>query len=204
MLCDIVSRKNNKFAILQIFLKGVLTNDLSCLKFHELQGKCLCYGQIHEIVCLNEPILCTHIRLYVANNVFEGRFRLYFTKKPFSIFWVPEREFFVKHVPRIRFKMVPHHLKKYIRSHFKYNSPTGSIQELSSQLSEKRQVWADLVGTLPNLNYKYFVICSRFFFKIIFRYTTCELIRDTVIVLQDSLLANTPHARRFDRVLNQA
>ena len=74
MLCDLVSRKNNKLAILQIFLKSVLTNDLSCSKFHELHGKCLCYGQIHGIVCLNEPILCTRIRLYVANNVAEESF----------------------------------------------------------------------------------------------------------------------------------
>ena len=94
MSCDVVSRKNNKLAILQIFLKSVLTNDLSCSKFHELQGKCLCYGQIHGIVCLNEPILCTHIRLYVANNVVEESFQLYSTKKSFSIFWLPEREFF--------------------------------------------------------------------------------------------------------------
>ena len=114
MLCDLVSRKNNKLAILQVFLKSVLTNDLSCSKFHELQGKCLCYGQIHGIVCLNEPILCTHIRLYVANNVSEGRFQLYFMKKSFSIFWVPEREFFVKHVPRIHFKMVPHYFSKIL------------------------------------------------------------------------------------------
>ena len=114
MLCDLVSRKNNKPTILQIFSKSVLTNDLSCSKFHKLQGKCLCYGHIHGIVCLNEPILYTHIRLYVANNVSEGRFQLYFTKKPFSIFWVPEREFFVKHVPRICFKMVPHHFCKIL------------------------------------------------------------------------------------------
>ena len=152
MLCDLVSRKDNKLAILRVFLKSVLTNDLSCSKFRELQGKCLCYGQIHGIVCLNESILCTQIRLYVANNFSEESFQLYSTEKSFSIFWVPEREFFVKHVPRIRFKMVPHYFSKNIRSHFKYNSPTGWIQELSRQLSEKRQVYVDLVGTLPNLN----------------------------------------------------
>jgi hypothetical protein len=50
----------------------------------------------------------------VANNVAEESFQLYFTKKPFSIFSVPEREFFVKHVPRIRFKMVPHHFSKIL------------------------------------------------------------------------------------------
>ena len=81
MLCDLVSRKNNKLAILQIFIKSVLTTDLSCAKFHELQGKCLCYGHIHGIVCLNEPILCTHIRFLMTNNVAEENFQLYCQKK---------------------------------------------------------------------------------------------------------------------------
>ena len=86
MLCDLVSRKVNKLAILQIFLKSVLTNDLSCAKFHELHGKCLCYGHTHGIVCYNVPIFCTHIRLGMGNNVVEEIFELYCKKKSFSIF----------------------------------------------------------------------------------------------------------------------
>ena len=86
MLCDLVSRKANKLAILEIFLKSVLTNDLSCAKFHELQGKCLCYGHTHAIVCYNVPIFCTHIRLGMGNNVVEEIFELYCKKKSFSIF----------------------------------------------------------------------------------------------------------------------
>ena len=114
MLCDLVSRKNNKLAILQIFLKSVLMNDLSCSKFHELHGKCLCYGHIHGIVCLNEPILCTHIRLYMANNVAEESFQFYSTKKSFSIFSVSKSWTFVKHLLIIRFKMVPYHFCKIL------------------------------------------------------------------------------------------
>ena len=74
MLCDLLSMKVNKLAILQIFLKSVLTNDLSSLKFHEVQGKCLCYGNIHGIDCDNMPILCTLIRLGMGNNVAEETF----------------------------------------------------------------------------------------------------------------------------------
>ena len=74
MLCDLVSRIINKLAILQVFLKSVLTNDLSYAEFHELQGKCLCYGHIHGIVYLNEPILCTRIRFGMTNNVVEEFF----------------------------------------------------------------------------------------------------------------------------------
>ena len=114
MLCDLVSRKNNKLTILQLFLKSLLTNDLSCSKFHELHGKCLCYGHIHGIVCLNEPILCTHIRLYVANNVTEESFQLYSTKKSFFIFSVSKGWIFVNHLLILRFKMVPHHFYKIL------------------------------------------------------------------------------------------
>ena len=114
MLCDLVSRKNNKLTILQVFLKSVLTNDLSCSKFHEFHGNCLCYGQIHGIVCLNEPILCTHIRLYVANNVAEESFQLCSTKKSFSIFSVSKSWIFVKHLLIICFKMVPHDFCKIL------------------------------------------------------------------------------------------
>ena len=109
MLCDLVSRKNNKLTILQIFFKSVLTNDLSCSAFHELHDKCLCYGHIHRIVRLNEPILCTHIRLYVANNVTEESFQLYSMKKSFSIFSMSKSWTFVKHLLVICFKMVTHH-----------------------------------------------------------------------------------------------
>ena len=94
MLCDLVSRKNNKLAILQIFLKSVLKRSYHIQGFMAFKPNDQCYGNIHGIVCLTEPISCTHIRLYVANNVAEESFQLYSTKKSFSIFWVPERELF--------------------------------------------------------------------------------------------------------------
>ena len=114
MLRDLVSRKNNKLTVLQIFFKSVLTNDLSCSTFHELHDECLCYGHIHGIVYLNEPILCTHILLYVANNVAEEGFQLYIMKKSFSIFSVSKSWTFVKHLLIICFKMVPHHFCKIL------------------------------------------------------------------------------------------
>ena len=114
MLCDLVSRIIKKLAILQIFFKSVLTNDLSCAKFHELQGKCLCYGHIHGIVCDNVPIFYKHIRLGMGNNVVEEIFELYGIKKSFSIFRVSKRGIFMKHLPRVCFKMVPHHFCKIL------------------------------------------------------------------------------------------
>ena len=114
MLCDLVSRKINKLAILQIFLKSVLKRSYHIQGFTAFKPNDQCYGHIHGIVYLTEPILCTHIRLYVANNVAEESFQLYSTKKSFSIFSVSKGQNFVKHVPRIRFKMVPHHFCKIL------------------------------------------------------------------------------------------
>jgi len=114
MLCDLVSRKINKLAILQIFLKSVLKRSYHIQGFMAIKPNDQCYGNIHGIVCLNEPILCIHIRIYMANNVAEESFQLYRTKKSFSIFSVSKRQIFVKHVPRIRLKMVPHHFCKIL------------------------------------------------------------------------------------------
>ena len=114
ILCDLVSIKNNKLTILQIFLKSVLKWSYHIQGFMAFKPNDQCYGHIHGIVCLNEPILCTHIHLYVANNVGEESFQLYSTTKSFSIFSVSKRQIFVKHVPRIRFKMVPHHFCKIL------------------------------------------------------------------------------------------
>ena len=86
MLCDLVSRKNNKLTILQLFLKSILTNDISCQKFNELQGKCPCYDHIHDIACDNVLILYTHIRLGMGNNVAKEMFEVYCKKESFSIF----------------------------------------------------------------------------------------------------------------------
>ena len=97
MLCDLVSRKINKLAILQIFLKSVLKRSYHIQGFMAFKPNDQCYGHIHGIISLNEPILCTHIRLYVAKNVAEESFQLYSMKKSFSIFSVSKSWIFVKH-----------------------------------------------------------------------------------------------------------
>ena len=109
MLCDLVSIKNIKLAILQLFLKSVFKQSYHIQGFMAFKPNDQCYGHIHGIVCLNEHILCTHIRLYVANNVAEESFQLYSTKKSFSLFSVSKSWIFVKHLLIISFKMVPHY-----------------------------------------------------------------------------------------------
>ena len=139
MLCDLVSRKINKLTILQIFSKSVLKRSYHIQGFMAFKPNDQCYGNIHGIVCLTEPILCTHIRLYVANNVAEESFQLYSTKKSFSIFSVSKRQIFVKHVPRIRLKMVPHHFYKILYHIFStIHQPVASKSFLaSSQKKDK-------------------------------------------------------------------
>ena len=39
IICDQVTRKNNKLVIRQLFLKSVLRNELSCVKIHGFQAK---------------------------------------------------------------------------------------------------------------------------------------------------------------------
>ena len=101
--------KNNKLGILRIFKKNVLKKSYHVRNFMSFKANDQCYGHIHDIVCLNEPILCTHVHLGMAHNVAHESFQLYFTKSAFSIFRVPKRELFVKHLPRICRKMVPPH-----------------------------------------------------------------------------------------------
>ena len=66
------------------------------------------------IVCLNEPKFCTHVRLDMTNNVVPGSFQLYYTKKSFSIFRMPQKFGFVKHLPIICCKTIKIYFVKKI------------------------------------------------------------------------------------------
>ena len=70
------------------------------------------YGHIDGIVCSNDLILCTRVHIGMANNVAQGSFHFGWTKKPFSIFRVPERRFFVKELPNNCRKIGPNHFSK--------------------------------------------------------------------------------------------
>ena len=127
--------KNNKLGILQIFKKSVLKQSYHVRSFMAFKANDQCYGHIHGKVCLNEPILCTNVHLGMANNVAEGSFRLYCTKKSFSIFLVSKRGLFMKHVPRICCKMVPPHFCKILYHIVSTIYQLVVSQKLSSHLS---------------------------------------------------------------------
>ena len=57
------------------------------------------YGQNHDIVCDNVPILYMHVHHGMENNIAGGSFPFRPTKKPFSIFRAQKMNGFVKQPP---------------------------------------------------------------------------------------------------------
>jgi hypothetical protein len=101
ILCDLVSRKNNKLRILQILWKGVHKKELSRMKFHGFQAKWDSSVYNHSIFWSNDLILCTYVHLGMKNNVDFGSFNFRCTNNPFFIFLVQKMGFFVKRLPNI-------------------------------------------------------------------------------------------------------
>jgi hypothetical protein len=107
MLCDLVSRKNNKIRILQLLWKSVHKKELSRTKFHDFQARWASYGFNHDIVLSNNPILCTYVPLGITNNIHFVCFPFIGIKCLFFIFLAQKISFFVKHLPKICFKNGP-------------------------------------------------------------------------------------------------
>jgi hypothetical protein len=79
--------------LLPTFWKGVHRKNLSCTKFHGFQARWANYGHNHDIVCSNNPILCTCVQLGMANNIDLGCFNFRGIKSSFFIFLVPKLGF---------------------------------------------------------------------------------------------------------------
>jgi hypothetical protein len=177
MLCDLVYRKSNKLRILQIFWKSVHKKELSRMKFHGFQARWASYGFNYNIVCSNDPILCICVPLEMANNVYFWCFPFLGIKSSFFIFLAPKMGFFVKHLPNICFKNVPTHFYKILYHILCTIHKLFAWKRFYSHPSRNWQIYASSVGSGPNLNYMCFILCSCFFQKIIFRYTsTCFII----------------------------
>jgi hypothetical protein len=104
MLCDLITRKNIKLGILQIFWKSVHRKELSYTKFHGFQARWASYGHNPGIVYRNDPILCTCLPLGITNNVYLECFPCIGIKSSFFICLAPKMVSFVKHLPKICFK----------------------------------------------------------------------------------------------------
>ena len=144
------------------------------------------YDLKHDIVCWNDLIFCKSVRLGMANNVAEKSFHLFRTKKIFFIFWVPKMGFFAKKLQNLCFKIGPHHLIKILDHIWCTNNQMVACQKLSLHLFSKRQNAGDSAGSGSNLNCSCFIVFLLFLLKIIFWFTIGHLIRDTLIVWQNS------------------
>ena len=142
-----------------------------------------CYGHIHGIVCSNDLILCRRVHLGMANNVAKGSFHFLWTKKVIFILWVPKMSFFVKKLPNICCKTTPQHFSKILDHLSCTNHQMVPYKTVSIHLPWNWQICGESVGTGSNLNYNYFIVCSLFFPKIIFRYKCIYFIREKLWVL---------------------
>ena len=83
------------------------------------------------------PILCTHVHIGMKNNVAVGSFPFHRTKKPFSIFWVPKTECFVKQPTNVIFQIVQPYFSK-ILYHISWPiSQLGYLKPIRSSLVKK-------------------------------------------------------------------
>jgi hypothetical protein len=132
--------------------------------------------QNHGIVCLNNPILRTCVRLGMSNNVHFRCFPFLRIKNSFSIFWVSKMGFFVKQVPNIWSWIVPQEFYNIIYDILCTNHQMFKCVMIFIHLSWKRQTSAESVGNGSNLNYRCLIVCSWFFPKIIFSFTSIYFI----------------------------
>jgi hypothetical protein len=143
------------------FAKKVFTKQSYHIwRFSAFKPNYQCYGHNHDIVYLNDPILCKSVRLRTTSNVVEGSFHCLCTKNSIFIFWVPQIDVFVKELPTLNFKIGSKQSPKKV-----YNIGF-TIQHLFEQNPICRyflffqQLSADSVGRGSNLNYKCFIVCS--------------------------------------------
>ena len=137
------------------------------------------YGHIHGIVCSNDLILCTRVHLAIPNNVDKGSFHFLCTENSFSIFRVPELSSFCEGPPIYLLQNWTKSFFYNTRLYLMHNWQNGWVPKVLIHLSWKRQIPADSIGSGSNLNCSYLVVCSLFFPKIISRYISICLIRET-------------------------
>ena len=131
-------------------------------------------------------IFHTNMHNGTTNNVDRETFIFLWTKISFFIFGVPKVGFFVKHLQKICYKIVPHKFIELLDHIVSTNNQIPYSRKLYIHLFWKRQISADSVETGPNFNYRCLVVWSCFFVKIIFRNKSTYFLRDTPIVLRDS------------------
>ena len=83
-------------------------------------------------------------------------------------------------------KIGPYNFYKKTRPYLVHNLPNGWVSKNLIHLRWKREIFVDSVGSGSNLNYSCLIVCSLFFPKIISRYKSIYLIRETPKKFRDS------------------
>ena len=122
----------------------------------------------------------------------------------FPFFECPKWVFFVKDQPYICCKMGPGHFYNILGHVWFTIDQMVGCQKFWSTSGEKDKFSADSVGIGSNLNCSCLIVCSLFFPKIISRYISIYLIRETPKKSKIQPLARNGHARCFDRILKRA
>ena len=132
--------------------------------------------------------------------------RFSFSSQKKFIFHFPNAKngFFVKHLPRNHSKIGPPKFSRILDHIVCTNHQLVASQKISRYLSPKRQITVDSAGSGSNFNYRCLILCSWFFPKIIFRFTTIYFIIDTQSFFKIQILGKKVHARCFGHILNQA
>jgi hypothetical protein len=126
------------------------------------------------------------VQLGTTNNVDERSFHYLCTKNSFSIFWVPQIDIFVKELSKLNMKIGPKQSPKIVDNlGFKIQHLVGQ-KNIFRYFLIFRHLSADSAGSESNLNYKCFIVCSRFFEKNIFMCTSCYFFIDLQKNSQDS------------------
>ena len=132
----------------------------------------------------NRPSLASVRSLEWQTMLIKGVFTYFAKKNAFSIFKVQKLGVFMKQLPRICLENAPPQ-HSHIVDHIVWEiHQLDASQQLSRHFSSFIQLSADLLGSVPNLNYRCFMVCSWFFQKIILRYASCHLMGDPIRVLQ--------------------
>ena len=207
IICDLVSSKNNKLGIRQIFQKSVLRNEVSCMKIQSFRARrpMLWRNSRHRFSRWSH-ILHKRAAWNSKQCHAEGSFDFLCIKKSFSIFWVRKMVCFVKNLSNIYCQIAPLYFSKILDHILCPIDQIVVCQKFFIYISSNRQISADSVGSGSNLNYSCFIVCLLLFLKkIIFRYTSSLFYqRSNKSFARFNPLATNGYARRFDCILKSA
>jgi hypothetical protein len=185
-LCDIPPRKNNKPSLRGFSWKSVLTKELSCIKFLDIQEEWwelwlhLCNSLFEWSYIVQMRATCNREECWYR------KFLLTLHKKFISHFWSAKKSFFVKQLPHFTLMTGPTQTPKKVDHYICSIHLLIKKNSISRYFLQIRRFFANLAGSGPELNYRCFIVCLCFFGKNTFRFPRSYFIVDPQKLFQDS------------------